>query len=327
MTVLEEFLGTLRLGEPQACGNLTVFPLLGTKFREPGYLLLDEAMAQGQFELQEVSEAGRVNEILAINKGGLPVLLIDGEILAGAKQNRVVNASILVAARSELRIPVSCVEEGRWRYVSEKFTGGRFSYTRLRAQKSAQVAYNLYSHGVFSADQGAIWDEVERKQTEMGAESPTRAVNGIYESYADKLEKFRSAFSPMEGQVGVAAFINGHFICLDVFDSPAVLHKMYPKMIESYALDALEQAGQDKKEAKKGAAERLLKKIAAAGVARFPSIGLGEDLRIKAEGVIGSCLLLDGRVIHLAAFAGTERGAQGRGGRLSNPNRRRAARL
>jgi len=186
---------------------------------------------------------------------------MDGEILTGAKQNRVVNASILVGARAELKIPVSCVEQGRWRYVAEKFTESRrFSYARLRAQKSAQVAQSLHAFRAFSADQGAIWDEVERKQREMGAESPTGAVNGVYESHEEKLKKYCAAFLPLEGQVGAAVFINGRFVCLDAFDSPASLRRLYPKMIESYALDALEQAGRDKKEPENSAAEQLLEK-------------------------------------------------------------------
>ncbi len=328
MAVLADFLHTLRVGEPQAFENLTVFPLIGTQFQEPGYLLLDEALAQGLFEVREVSEAGSVNEVLVINKSDLPVLLMDGEILTGAKQNRVVNASILVRARAELKIPVSCVEQGRWRYVAEKFTESRrFSYARLRAQKSAQVAQSLHAFGAFSADQGAIWDEVERKQREMGAESPTGAVNGVYESHAEKLRKYCAAFSPLEGQVGAAVFINGSFVCLDAFDSPVSLRALYPKMIESYALDALEQAGQDKKEPEKSAAEQLLEKIAAARVARYPSVGLGEDLRIKAKGLVGSCLALDGRVIHLALFAGADREAERRSGALSRPGWRRKTHL
>ncbi|MBE3587293.1 MAG: hypothetical protein IMW93_01830 [Thermoanaerobacteraceae bacterium] len=328
MTVLVNFLHTLRVGEPQAFENLTVFPLTGTQFQQPGYLLLDEALAHGLIEVREVSEAGSVNEVLVINKSDLPVLLMDGEILTGAKQNRVVNASVLVGPRAELEIPVSCVEQGRWRYVAEKFTDSRrFSYARLRAQKSAQVAESLHAFRAFSANQSAIWDEVERKQRKMGAESPTGAVNRVYESHEEKLKKYCAAFSPLEGQVGAAVFINGCFVCLDAFDSPATLRKLHTKMLESYALDALEQAGLDRKEPENSAAEQLLEKIAAARVARYPSVGLGEDLRIKAKELVGSCLALDGRVIHLAIFAREDRETERRSGPLSRPGWRRRARL
>ncbi len=55
MTVLADFLHTLRVGEPQAFENLTVFPLIGAQFQEPGYLLLDEALVQGLLEVREVA--------------------------------------------------------------------------------------------------------------------------------------------------------------------------------------------------------------------------------------------------------------------------------
>lgn len=324
MAVLADFLHALGVGEPQAFKNLTLFPLLGTGFQEPGYLLLDEALPQDLLEVREVSETGSVNEVLVINKSDLPVLLMDGEILTGAKQNRVVNASILVGAHVELRIPVSCVEHGRWRYVAEKFTESRhFSYAHLRAQKCAQVGQSLHASGVFSADQGAIWNEVERKQREMRAESRTGAVTGVYERHAGNLREYCTAFSPLEGQMGAAVFINGRFVCLDAFDSPASLRALYPKMIESYALDALEQTSWDNKEPEQSAAEQLLEQIAATPVARYPSVGLGEDMRIKTEGLVGSCLILDDRVIHLALFAGAGREGQRRSSPLSRPRWRR----
>lgn len=56
--------------------------------------MLDEALAEGLFEVREVDDGGSVNEILVINKTNYTVLLLDGEILAGAKQNRVLNAGV-----------------------------------------------------------------------------------------------------------------------------------------------------------------------------------------------------------------------------------------
>jgi hypothetical protein len=68
-----------------------------------------------------VSEAGSVPELLVKNLAPSPVLILDGEELIGAKQNRIVNLAILVAAGQTLRIPVSCVEAGRWVHRSREF--------------------------------------------------------------------------------------------------------------------------------------------------------------------------------------------------------------
>lgn len=197
-----EFLKKLKVGESLKNDNLVVFPLLSSEREEPGYILLDEALEQGVLEVMEASSEGRVNEILVCNSSDRPVLILDGEILMGAKQNRVVNASILVGPKVELKMPVSCVEQQRWRYVSERFTESRrFSYARMRAQKSEQVSQYLESMGAFAADQGAIWDEVDRKQREMRVDSATRAVNDVYESHEEKLRKYCDAFHALEGQV------------------------------------------------------------------------------------------------------------------------------
>lgn len=229
MTILADFLKSVRVGELQKFANLLVFPLLRAQFQEPGYLLLDEALGQGLLEVQEVSEAGSMNKVL--------------------------------------------------------------------------VAQCLQSSGSFDADQGAIWEEVDCKRREMGAELPTRAVNEVYESQEEKLKEYSAAFSALAEQVGTAVFINGRFVYLDAFDSQAALSKLFRKMIESYVLDALEQTGGETEEPEKGAVEQLLAESAATEVVRYPSAGLGEDLHLKTEELVGSCLSLDGRVIHLALFA------------------------
>ena len=81
--------------------------------------------------VQEVSEGGSVPELLVDNMGDIRVLFIEGEELVGPKQNRILNTSILVAAKSKTKIPVSCVEHGRWGYKSKFF--GSAVHTRPRS--------------------------------------------------------------------------------------------------------------------------------------------------------------------------------------------------
>lgn len=305
MIALAGFLKELQVGQMQEYENMAIFPLLVDKFKKPAYLLLDEALEQGMLEIREVSYEGSINEVLAHNKGERPVLILDGEILLGAKQNRVLNASILVGPKAKLKVLVSCVEECRWRYKTEYFTNSLcFSYSKMRAQKNAQVTESLMSSGAFNADQYAIWDEVERKQGEMRVESSTCAVNDVYESYEETLVKYREVFQPGARQVGVAVFINGEFTCLDALDSPASLQKLYRKLVESYALDALELAGREKKKVSEGALQELLDRLSATRVSAYPSAGLGEDLRLSDGNLTGSCLVEGNKVVHLAVFAG-----------------------
>ena len=109
----------LQLGERQVHGPLAVFPL---RLREdaggPRYVTLRQAIEAGQAVITEVSEGGSVPELRVVNKGDARILVLDGEELRGAKQNRVLNTTILIGKHSSLVVPVSCTEQGRWSYAS-----------------------------------------------------------------------------------------------------------------------------------------------------------------------------------------------------------------
>ena len=121
------------------------------------YSTLDEAQAAGLLEVGEVTEGGSVPQLFVHNKGDRPVFLMAGEQLAGGKQNRVLNASILVAAKANLPIPVSCVEHGRWGYRSRHFEGsGSSSHSALRKMMHGHVTRSYRSGGEAKSDQGEV---------------------------------------------------------------------------------------------------------------------------------------------------------------------------
>src|SRR4051812_1158103 len=103
-----------RLGPPQVSGPLAVYPIFGGEPRLR-YHGLSQAIKQGAF-IGEVDEQGDVNEVLVCNASKLPLLLYEGELILGARQNRTIDAPVLVPRAVELRIPVSCVEQGRWEH-------------------------------------------------------------------------------------------------------------------------------------------------------------------------------------------------------------------
>src|SRR4051812_32141066 len=129
MTTLPE----VRVGDPARHESLTVFPLFSPPDGSIDYLLSDEAIQAGSVTVEEVNEGGSVPNLLVNNTGDHRVLFLEGEELRGAKQNRVLNTSVLVAAQSKTTIPVSCVEQGRWRYRTKHFvSGGSHSSSKLR---------------------------------------------------------------------------------------------------------------------------------------------------------------------------------------------------
>ena len=112
--ILAKSLGSILAGQAQHHGALTVIPILAPMQAEPEWLTLAEA--GDRVRITEVSEGGSVPNLKVANLGDLPLLLLDGEQLVGAKQNRVLNMTVLVAAQAEVTIPVSCVEQGLWSF-------------------------------------------------------------------------------------------------------------------------------------------------------------------------------------------------------------------
>ena len=314
MNAVAECLKTVRLGTPQAHLNLTVVPLLGDGAGEPGYLLLDEAVRQGLARVTELSAAGSVPELRLVNDADRPVLLLDGEELVGAKQNRILNVTVLAGAHSTVVIPVSCVEAGRWHPLSAEFApSDRAHFATGRANKAASVSASLLRDRSRRSDQGEVWAAIAEKASRMEAESPTGAAAVMYEQHRPRLDEFVAAFAPVEGQVGALFAVNGSPWGIDLFDSPATLGKVLPKLVRSYALDAIDVTGEKGAPVLEQEALRFVADAMAARVDRFPAVALGEDLRLAAPTLTGGALAVDGRVVHLCAFR-LSRGVHGDGG-------------
>jgi hypothetical protein len=123
---------------------MPLFPLLASDAGEPDYMILEEAPGRGAVEITEVSHGGSVPDLKLINKSDHKLLVVEGEELVGAKRNRIVNASFLIAGQTEITIPVSCVEQGRWSYRLQKFASGeKVMPPSMRREHQKVVAMSL----------------------------------------------------------------------------------------------------------------------------------------------------------------------------------------
>jgi hypothetical protein len=164
MDTMQAFVETLKVSRKQSHRNLSVIPLLASDHGDPDYLTLEEGLSQGFVIITEISTGGSVPELKLVNKSADKVLVVDGEELMGAKQNRIVNASFLIAALSEIIIPVSCVEQGRWSYRSAMFSSGeKIMPPSLKREYQKNVACSLERGAGYRSDQGMIWNEIEEK--------------------------------------------------------------------------------------------------------------------------------------------------------------------
>ncbi len=303
MQVIDQALSSLRLEAPARFRNLAIFPLLADRAGEAGYLLLDEAMEAGLAEVTEVSESGSVPELFFDNRGDKGVLLVDGEELVGAKQNRVLNLSILVAAGKKIVIPVSCVEAGRWHYSRRDFSSVKHKlYLKARAMKMAQVSQSLRSNRTARSDQGALWNDIEEKMARMKTESRTASMEDLCMSFEDDTEAYVSAFTAQPGQTGAVFAIDGEVMGAELFDAPATFAKYFPKLLSSYAMDAIDVVEAKEVAPVEEAVRRFLEEMKAAAAAEFKAAGEGRDVRLSGERLAGGALVVGDRVLHLAAF-------------------------
>jgi ARG and Rhodanese-Phosphatase-superfamily-associated Protein domain len=304
MLIVADALSHIEIGSPVTSGNLTMFPLLNAKEGEPDYLTLDEALAKGLATVTEISESGSVPDLKFANRGDRPVLLVDGEELIGAKQNRILNLTILAPAHTELKIPVSCVERGRWSYRSGAFAAApRAQFAAARAKKTAFVSSSLRETGRRVSDQQQVWQDIDGILCDLAVDSPTSAMSDVYESYSNDLDESVRALSPVEGQAGAVFAINGEMIGLDLFDHASTFRKLLPKLVRSYALEALTRREDGKSEApEETAVHGFVNSVLEAKAERFAAIGEGEDVRIQESGLSAAALVARGRLIHICGF-------------------------
>lgn len=302
MQILAERLAALSRGVPTSYLNLTVVPLVGSDAAELDYLLLDEALSQNFIRITEISESGSVPELRLDNSSPHAVLLLDGEELVGAKQNRVLNLTILAPAGKTISIPVSCVEAGRWSHRSREFaTEHRAYYSSGRAQKSEHVTDSMRFHGTHESRQGAVWDDIATKSHSLGSHSPTGAMADIYDDHKSDIENYVNALQPVDGQVGGIFILNGRARGLELFDCAATLGKLFPKLIRSWAFDAINERHTPAHVGDAGV-DSLLAAITNAQTTNHPGVGEGEDIRLSGANISGGALFARERLMHLCVF-------------------------
>ena len=305
----------VQLGEPVEHRGIVVAPLFPRRDPVASYLTLDEALAGG-LRVREVDEAGRVPELVVENPLDSRVLLYDGEELVGAKQNRILNVSVLVEAKSRHTIPVSCVEQGRWSRVSRDFAAApTIAHTELRRRKAETQAARPLVRGIAQSE---VWDAVHDKARRMSVHSPTGASLDVYRAYERDLRALESSFPVQPGQSGAILGL-GADLCLDLVSRPDAFARLWPKLRAGYLLDALERL--DGKPTRGAEIDAFVSAVETSLSSRSPSAGLGEDVRLRGERVVGSGLELDGELIQLSAFR-SEDGGRRAFGRIARPSRR-----
>jgi ARG and Rhodanese-Phosphatase-superfamily-associated Protein domain len=103
-----------------------------------------------------------------------------------------------------------------------------------------QVTSSLLASGVRRSDQQAVWSVVAEKSSRLGAASETAAMSAMYDNVDHSLDDFVAAFPPVDRQVGAVFVVDGRLAGLELFDASSIWRKLSPKLVRSYALDAID---------------------------------------------------------------------------------------
>src|SRR5262245_19050783 len=311
---LDDLVANLQLAPRQAGKTLSLCPLLLRKGAQPPrcpeYVSLASALAKGLVVVDEVSEGGSVPQVRVSNRGEAAVLFLFGEEIRGAKQNRVANASFLVAPGTSAVLDVSCVEAGRWhRSQGASFAAGESIVSSDLRRKMAMKVESARSLGQgFLADQGEVWEEIAERIDFARAESGTSAYADYRASRAGDVEEIGRTFRPVERQVGFVAALGDEVVGMEAIGSPAAFAESFRALLQGYAIDAVDAAFVRARDGAPAGArprfdapEPFLGAVARARVRAGRSLGLGDDLRLEDDAVAG-CALACGGLVHATAF-------------------------
>lgn len=308
------------VGRPSRTGDLWVYPVTSAPSptpatasanaaagpapaagERPRYQTLTRALQAGTLIATELPGEAAVPLVHLENLGELPVLVLDGEQLVGAKQNRVANLTVLVPARSALDLPVVCAEAGRWAPGQSGFARtGQIHFSSGRARKMADVSDCLRATGQPQANQHDVWDAIEEKVMSFDAAAPTRAMEDVFEAAAERLDALVSRVEPVEGQRGAVFAVRRRILGFELFDDPGTFSDNHAKLVRSFGIDVIDPSCRHGVVADP---ERIPDTVRALDWQRVPTIGLGTMWRAEGGGYVGGALTLDSRLVHLSLLA------------------------
>ena len=256
-------------------GNLTVFPVVAARsYDTQEFLTLDEGLRSGEVIVTESGsvqplvrrrrtplphDGAQVNQLVLVNNSKRPLILLAGEIVTGGKQDRVIGKDRIIPAESDpMDLGVFCVEPGRWVGSSDRFGVGGTTGGGVQAPMAAP---NVRAKAMADKDQQKVWSEVGKTRTAMAetvtVEAEAQAINTT-SSYARVMdnkevkERVDSVAGPIQRNyqtliqqlrdqhaVGVVVAVNGEIVWADIFASTDLLEKYWPKLVRSYAAEAV----------------------------------------------------------------------------------------
>ncbi len=307
MENIKQQLQSINITDPLHFQNLTLFAIKGSNNTSFHYITLSQAYENKVVEVKETSEEGTVSELLFINNSDTPILIIEGQELLGAKQNRIINVSILVPAHISMVIPVSCCERSRWGFRSNRefSLSDRMTFSRARRNKMRSVNERWESGDTADSDQQEVWQDMDVKFAKMNVNSSTDSMGDFYDTYSERINQYVKSFASENDDKGIIAAINGKIVSMEFFDRNTSFKDNLSKIIRGLAADAIEEQKTSLIATKKQA-EDFVENVHASRINELGSIGLGSQYRINGDSQLGQTLIFNNHIVHFIVFTKNE---------------------
>jgi hypothetical protein len=294
------------LGEPQISGPLAVYPIFGPQPRLR-YRSLAHAVERGAY-VTELDGRASVNDVLITNAADEGVLLYEGELIAGAQQNRTIDQPVLIPAGAQIKIPVSCVEHGRWdheRHAEPFSVAPHAADPDLRRTKRATANRRSSAGDEPRPEQSEVWHEVDQRLERYGVTSASAAFTDLFDAKRAALDELKRPIRPMNGQQGAVVEIAGEPIALDLVSRPEVFGDLLGRLLDGYALQALQTldaAEPLRMQPSDEAALDFFELVLTSRGRWIPTPGMGDAFTPTRRRVNGCGLRADRELIALSAF-------------------------
>jgi len=300
----------VKVGPPHVSGPLALYPIWSLLPPALPYLPGPLAPAES-VSISELEEGAQVDTLSVQNAALSPVLLLEGELVSGAQQDRTLNVSVLLDAGTKVTLPVSCVEAGRWGGGSHFTRTHRMASPSLRWSKTDGVNDSVKAHGGRASDQGQVWESVDSYVDRYAAAAPppTSAFTDVEAAVRQTADSLVGDRRPEPGQTGVAAAIGGRLVAIDLFDRPETLEAYWDTVVAAYAVDAVDLIDIEGDQSTPVSAEsitELLARIEALPVDEIEGVGLGQGIHLGDGELRASGLVWEDALVHLGVLVGAD---------------------
>ena len=297
----------LRVSGPYSHENVSVFLVHADKQADGDFITLDEGLKNGTVKVME-QERAEVGELRIDNQSDYPLFLQEGDRVLGGLQDRTIITSMVVPPKSgPLPLPSMCVEAGRWS-AHDGRRGGTMWFDA--PANGALAPRDVRMAAKVNKDQGKVWAAVAEQKaiarSSLGTVNTNSSLNEMLDSPEVKklsdacAEALKGVLEEHDDAVGVAIAVNGKIQEVNVYPNHKLLAKVYPRLLQSYALQAAveKDKGLDAKAVYSDDVARFMKE-SREKERRAEQVDVGNRLSVReGEETVECTTLYKGKAVH-----------------------------